>query len=364
MADSFERPPMPLVTLYVMAYNQERFIREAVEGALAQTYSPLEIVLSDDCSTDATFEIIQHVVRKYSGPHRIVVNRNLSNLGLSEHVNRIIELANGELIIASDGDDISRPDRAARCVEAWIEHGKPAGLFSSVDCIDAAGHPSGKDGDSWFGAFRPREHETRSLRLLRFSKHGSPRLVSCSGAWTKELWEAFGPLLPGLWFEDDVISFRAWLYDRIVFIPEALVRYRQHDANVFNRIRPLPTTRRAREDAEEETRTEARRRRESLLSYLPDLDRAVRRGWITRRLSEEVRRQVETRCVLYQVLEDWWNVPWLMRLSLMFFLIRTGRVSEGRWCSPRLVPFKLFLALGAMWSRTRVAWVRKTQVRA
>ena len=49
----------PLLTFGVCAYKQEQFIREAVEAALAQTYSPLEIILSDDCSPDRTFEIMQ-----------------------------------------------------------------------------------------------------------------------------------------------------------------------------------------------------------------------------------------------------------------------------------------------------------------
>src|SRR5215470_18905066 len=109
MADSAQRPAKPLVTFYVMAYNQARFIREAVEGALAQTYSPLEIVLSDDCSWDGTFEVMRDAVKGYSGPHTVILNRNPRNLGLSEHVNRIIELARGDLIIAADGDDVSSP---------------------------------------------------------------------------------------------------------------------------------------------------------------------------------------------------------------------------------------------------------------
>ena len=50
----------PLVSVLVLGFNQERFIRKAVEGAFAQTWKPLEIVLSDDCSTDRTFEISTH----------------------------------------------------------------------------------------------------------------------------------------------------------------------------------------------------------------------------------------------------------------------------------------------------------------
>src|SRR5688572_20785087 len=139
MADVCERP---LVTFYVITYNQSRFVREAVESALAQTCSPIEILLSDDCSTDDTFEIIQETVKGYSGPHTIILNRNERNLGLSEHLNRIHELASGALIIAADGDDVSDPQRTKRCVEAWLKNGKPAALASSVSCIDAAGNAS------------------------------------------------------------------------------------------------------------------------------------------------------------------------------------------------------------------------------
>src|SRR5215210_7890630 len=99
----------PLVTFMIFAYNQEQFIREAVRGALAQTYAPLELIFSDDCSHDRTFEIIEEEVANYDGPHKIVLNRNKENLGTGGHVNRVMELAKGELIVAAAGDDISLP---------------------------------------------------------------------------------------------------------------------------------------------------------------------------------------------------------------------------------------------------------------
>ena len=54
-------PERPLVSALVLGYNQESIIRKAVEGAFAQTYIPLEIVLSDDCSTDRTFDIMREM---------------------------------------------------------------------------------------------------------------------------------------------------------------------------------------------------------------------------------------------------------------------------------------------------------------
>src|SRR5208337_387457 len=102
----------PLLTFALVGYNQERFIREAVEGAFAQTYSPLEIILSDDCSSDRTFDIMREMAAAYRGPHRVVLNRNAVNTGFGGHINRVMELVHGELVLIAAGDDISLPGRA------------------------------------------------------------------------------------------------------------------------------------------------------------------------------------------------------------------------------------------------------------
>jgi len=343
----------PLVTFYLMAFNQERFIREAVEGALRQTYSPLELVLSDDCSTDDTFTIMQEAVKAYSGPHRIVLNRNDRNLGISEHLNRIVELSTGELIVAADGDDVSQPQRTARCVEVWLSHGKPAALVAGVSCIDGTGKRT-RDG-AWFTRFLPVEPESRAASLLRFSREGSPALSTCSAALSREMWEVFGPLPRGIWFEDSIISLRAWLLDRIVYIPEALVDYREHESNICNRVYPPLDTQHARHEAEHVSRTDVRWRREALLGYAPDLELAARLRWITGPMRDEIEREVQARCACYQVIEEWWSVGWVKRLGQFLVLIGSGRLTEGRWCGPRLLPFGMFITLAAMWSRWRSA---------
>lgn len=63
----------PLITFALFAYNQEQFIEEAVQGAFSQTYSPLEIILSDDGSSDQTFAIISRMESEYCGPHKIIL---------------------------------------------------------------------------------------------------------------------------------------------------------------------------------------------------------------------------------------------------------------------------------------------------
>lgn len=69
-------PDRPLVTLALFSYNQEQYIREAVEGAFSQTYEPLEIILSDYCSSGQTYEIMQEMASVYEGPHEVRAQRN------------------------------------------------------------------------------------------------------------------------------------------------------------------------------------------------------------------------------------------------------------------------------------------------
>ena len=107
----------PLVTFALFAYNQEKYIREAVEGAFAQTYDPLEIILSDDCSTDRTFEIMEEMALAYKGPHKILIRKSPVNRGLGLHILDVSELMNGHYVIVAGGDDISLPHRTIALIK-------------------------------------------------------------------------------------------------------------------------------------------------------------------------------------------------------------------------------------------------------
>ena len=73
----------PLVSMLVIAYNQAQQIGDAVRSALAQTYEPLEIIVSDDASSDATYAAIEAALAGYAGPHRVIARRNTVNQGIS-----------------------------------------------------------------------------------------------------------------------------------------------------------------------------------------------------------------------------------------------------------------------------------------
>src|SRR2546428_12446679 len=131
----------PLISFLIASYNQEAFIREAVESAFAQSYSPLEIIISDDCSNDRTFEIAQKMAAAYQGPHSVRLNRNATNFGIGGHANRVMELCRGELLAAAAGDDVSMPPRAEIIYQAGVQMGGGAApIFhnNATNSVDVA----------------------------------------------------------------------------------------------------------------------------------------------------------------------------------------------------------------------------------
>lgn len=122
----------PLVSFCLITYNQERFIEAAVRGAFSQTYSPLEIIISDDGSTDNTPKIIESLVETYEGPHKIIFNKNEKNLGIREHCNKVLyDIAQGEILLLAAGDDISLPERTS----VYVDYFKRFPEVMAVSCF-------------------------------------------------------------------------------------------------------------------------------------------------------------------------------------------------------------------------------------
>ncbi len=221
------RPPedRPLITFGLVAYNQERFVAEAVQGAFGQTYSPLEIIISDDCSTDRTFEIIQEQAAGYAGPHNVIVRRNERNVGLAEHLNRLMTVARGELIVGAAGDDVSLSERVQTLFDAYVDSARRAlSLFSNAYMIDEDGKQT--------GLLHSSPPTTEDLGIRRFSLQ--QRSVSGSThAWHRRVFDEFGPIHSEVISEDAVIPFRALLLGELKYVDEPLILRRHHDRNIW-----------------------------------------------------------------------------------------------------------------------------------
>lgn len=219
----------PLVTLVLVSYNQEKYIREAIEAAFAQTYSPLAIEISDDASADGTYEIIQQMCAAYRGPHAVMCSRNRVNLGISAHVNLVNRRATGELIVACAGDDISVPHRTERIVDSYLRSGRRSHYFySMVRAMSESGELQGVYQSPGAAAARSK---------LRSGLANYPLAIGASQAWTKHFVNAFAPMNRDVWAEDQIFGFRGMLLGPVGFIDEALVNYRSGSGIANSEIR-------------------------------------------------------------------------------------------------------------------------------
>jgi len=213
----------PLVTFALYAYNEEKYIKAAIEGAFSQDYSPLEIVLSDDGSSDRTFVIMQEMADSYKGPHKVILNRNPRNIGIGSQLTACVAKSTGDLILLANGDDISLPDRTRVTVEAWRASGRKAqAIYTDLEVIDENGNPRGKTLLA-AASFQTLEAGIRA----RFSG-GAP---AASLALTRAVFDRFGPLPDNLILEDNALYMRAMLLGGCLRLPEPLVSYRVHAGN-------------------------------------------------------------------------------------------------------------------------------------
>jgi len=210
----------PLVSFLFFSYNQEIFMEEAVSAVLAIEYPNLEVIFSDDCSQDNTFEEINKVVSTYKGGHQIVLNQNKENLNMPKHYNKIVSMAKGEFIIVGAGDDISLPHRVTELERVWRETGVSC-IFSNSITIDDEGKTLG-----YLFAQPP----VFSKKLDEF-KQGRPCWANgASMAIEKKLFTKYGDI--PTFQEDGGMAFRALLENGIGYIHQPLIQYRQHESGV------------------------------------------------------------------------------------------------------------------------------------
>ncbi len=222
----------PLVTLLMTTYQHERFVGEAMEGLLAQDYpGELEILVSDDASTDGTWDEIQRIAEAYGGPHRLITRRNERRLGPLEHNAVVWPMASARLLVRCHGDDVSLPQRVRRVTETWLEY-KPVLISSSAILMDEESRDT--------GYFIKPGGGDRVISPEEIVRRGwQPAMLGASFSWEVSLHKVFGPIrkleLPK-GGGDHLLPFRAALLGGFYYLDEPLLRYRQHSGQLTRHI--------------------------------------------------------------------------------------------------------------------------------
>ncbi|HEV8512824.1 MAG TPA: glycosyltransferase [Cyclobacteriaceae bacterium] len=128
----------PLVSIVCLCYNHERFVEEALLSVLNQTYSNIQIIVVDDCSTDNSVSIIKQVISGHS--HKIHFLALKQNLGNCKAFNQGLALATGDFIIDFATDDVMLPDRIEKQVRFFEKQKENVGVvFTDATYINENG---------------------------------------------------------------------------------------------------------------------------------------------------------------------------------------------------------------------------------
>lgn len=121
----------PTLSVTITNYNHAHFLPEALDTILAQSYTPLEIIIIDDASTDNSFEILEDYARRYL---LIQLLRNEHNLGVLHNVNRLLEMAKGDYVCYASADDKVLPGFFEKSMNLLSQYPQ-AGLCSTLGLI-------------------------------------------------------------------------------------------------------------------------------------------------------------------------------------------------------------------------------------
>lgn len=214
-----------LVSICLITYNQEDYILEALEGAITQTYKNLEIIISDDHSSDSTFDIIKSFVEKHKKSFKFIISRNITNLGIAANVNRALELSSGKYIILAAGDDISLPDRVNISIET-IQKRNAYSVTFNANIIDSN---SVLTGTLFSNELSDKFFSINDYLHNNIVSSGSTRIIN------RNLLEIFGNINNDCPTEDSIFNFRAILAGGLAFCNIPIVNYRIHGNNLSNK---------------------------------------------------------------------------------------------------------------------------------
>ncbi|MDQ3290526.1 MAG: glycosyltransferase [Bacteroidota bacterium] len=128
----------PLVTVICLCYNHEKFLAEALDSVLAQTYPNLEIIVADDASTDCSVAVILDYCQRFP---QIQFIQNKLNTGNCKAFNQALKFATGEYVIDFATDDVMLPERISEQVKCFTELSPEYGaIFTDAELIDENSH--------------------------------------------------------------------------------------------------------------------------------------------------------------------------------------------------------------------------------
>lgn len=220
----------PLVSIIISAYNHEKYIDDCILSIFNQTYSNIEVILFDDCSTDQTYRLAKMWEEKLRSKYsNVVISRNKNNLGLPKTLNQMLKISQGEYIKPMASDDFFF-DQAIESMVAFLENNREYGLlFGNGVWGDSNTHyPINNNYDTIYSS-KPHWTENLFEELYKNDFISVPTVMIRS-----EVYSEVGGYDENLYFEDWDLFLRIAQKYRICFLNRILVMYRRVSNSMSN----------------------------------------------------------------------------------------------------------------------------------
>lgn len=204
------------VSVICLCYNHARFVREALQSVLDQTYAPIELIVVDDGSTDGSREVIAEFAAQHP---QIIFLPSSANQGNCPAFNIGLRIATGEYVIDLAADDCLLPARVERGVALMEAHPECGVQFSDAIIIDAEGGTLGLHSDRFPHTTIPQGKIFRDI-LSRYFINSPTMMIR------KSLLDALGGYDESLAYEDFDFWVRSSPRTHYLYIPEPLVQRR------------------------------------------------------------------------------------------------------------------------------------------
>jgi len=213
----------PLVTIVIPAYNHEQYVSQAIESVLDQHYTEWELLVINDGSTDNTGKECE----KYAGHERVQVIHQ-ENIGLSNTLNKALDLAKGDYFGFLPSDDLFYPEKLLVQVDFLELHKELAGVGGKQTLIDHQGSPlKDKDMEEWF-SYIPSSRADFLLKLLERNFVPAPSMLLRTN-----IVRDVGGFDPECKFMQDYdLWFRILKHHDMKILPRPLIYYRWHGKNL------------------------------------------------------------------------------------------------------------------------------------
>ena len=217
----------PKISVVMSVYNGARYLKEAIDSILNQTFTDFEFLIVDDCSNDNSPQILKEYSEK---DNRIKIITNEFNLGLTKNLNKMIKDSKGEYLARFDCDDVSLPNRFEEQVKFLDPHTNVAMISSWANIMNEQG--------KIFKTIKyPIENIELKKALIKYNPFFHPSVMM-----RKSAVENVGPYDESWRFAQD---YELWLrisekYE-IANVPKVLLNYRETSGSITGSKNKLQT---------------------------------------------------------------------------------------------------------------------------